>query len=113
MFGNKKKYTLPERPKPPNMKEIVEDLKNSKDNNDIAFTLLTHESGYNDSFLSSEPTDINNTYEKIKTYVDINKKLKTLKESIHEAEEDLKSNVNDIVVLTEEIKEQAQAALIQ
>jgi hypothetical protein len=41
MFGNKKN-TLPPKPKPPNIEEILQDLKMSTNNNDIVFKLLAH-----------------------------------------------------------------------
>lgn len=39
MFGNKKN-TLPPRPKPPAVEEILEDLINSENKDDVAFKLL-------------------------------------------------------------------------
>ncbi|XP_003427145.1 UPF0449 protein C19orf25 homolog [Nasonia vitripennis] len=113
MFGNKKN-TLPPRPKPPAIEEILEDLTNSENKDDVAFKLLARESAYNDSnAITAELNDLNNVYEKVKTYLDVNKELKILRDSINENEEQLQSNVKDMIQLTENIKEQAQAALVQ
>jgi hypothetical protein len=63
--------------------------------------------------MPGEPNDVNNIYKKIIIYLDDNKKLRILKESIITNEEFLESAVKNIILLTEEIKGQAQAALIQ
>ncbi|XP_058809314.1 uncharacterized protein LOC131674579 [Phymastichus coffea] len=108
MFGNKN--TLPPRPKPPSIDEIAEDLISSANKDDIAFKILTQEPAFIDN---SEPHDLNNIYNKVKTYLDVNKKLKILEDSIIKNEEQLQSSITSMLELKEEIKEQAQAALIQ
>lgn len=57
--------------------------------------------------------DLDDVYEKVKTYLDISDKLKVLKDTLIEDEIKLQSSVKDMKELTQEIKEQAQAALIQ
>lgn len=61
----------------------------------------------------SEPSDLNNIYNRVKTYLDVNKKLKVLKDSVCANEEQLQNSVTSMLELKEEIKEQAQAALVQ
>ncbi|XP_014217094.1 UPF0449 protein C19orf25 homolog [Copidosoma floridanum] len=112
MFGNKK-HTLPPRPKPPGVDELLEDLDNSRNKDDVAFKLLARESAYHDSPESLEMNELNNVYEKVKTYLDVHKKLQVVKDSISDSGEQLETSVNDMLKKTEEIKVQAQAALIQ
>ncbi|KAL7287981.1 hypothetical protein TKK_0018036 [Trichogramma kaykai] len=116
MFSSKNKVNdLPPRPKPPDTRQILEDLNNAENCDDVAFKLFAkdyadsslHESSQNDFGKSSS------SYERVKTYLDIIKKLKVLKLSLSEHEKLLLADIEDMMKLTKDIKNQAQAALIQ
>lgn len=57
-------------------------------------------------------TNISNTYQKVKMYLNIKQQLRYLESTITKREQQLKTNNEEIKKLADNIKKQAQAALI-
>lgn len=60
---------------------------------------------------TNDKNELNDAYNKVKSYLDINKKLIVFKNSMIENEEQLEDSVKCMLEKTEEIKKQAQTAL--
>ncbi|XP_076281767.1 uncharacterized protein LOC143209672 [Lasioglossum baleicum] len=106
MFSNKKS-NLPPRPSIPNPEHMLEDLDHAAAD-DIAFKIINKDevTGENSSSNSSE------SYQKVKMYLNIKEQLQRLESSLEKKEEQLRTDNEEIKRLADDIKKQAQAALI-
>ncbi|KAJ8680458.1 hypothetical protein QAD02_016245 [Eretmocerus hayati] len=75
--------------------------------------VIFYESGYHETSTLAENSELNSMYEKVKTYLDVNERLRGASASLCQSDEQLQSSVQSVMKLTEEIKIQAQAALKQ
>ncbi|XP_054014411.1 UPF0449 protein C19orf25 homolog [Hylaeus anthracinus] len=107
MFSNKKS-NLPPRPHIPDPEHILEDLNNAAID-DIAFKIINKDENAEESSLS---TDTSDTYQKVKTYLNIKQQLKHLETTLERKEQHLKADTKEISKLADDIKKQAHAALI-
>ncbi|KAK9305419.1 hypothetical protein QLX08_003548 [Tetragonisca angustula] len=107
MFSNKKS-NLPPRPHIPDSECMLEDLNNAS-SDDIAFKIIDK-----DEFSGEHPfnSNISNTYQKVKMYLNIKQQLRYLETTITERGQQLKTDNEEIKKLADNIKRQAQAALI-
>ncbi|KZC09564.1 UPF0449 protein C19orf25 like protein [Dufourea novaeangliae] len=107
MFSNKK-TNLPPRPNIPNPEHILEDL-NSAAVDDIAFKIIIKDDVSGENTISSSTSD---TYYNVKMYLNIKEQLKHLETTLEKKEQQLKTDNEEIKRLADDIKKQAQAALI-
>ncbi|XP_043275345.1 UPF0449 protein C19orf25 homolog [Venturia canescens] len=113
MFGNKKNRVIPPRPPHPLPEQIIEDLKNAN-NSDVAFNIVRNDkSNGEDLHFPTNANDPVNVYKKVQTYLDVNEVLTILDEKLRANIDALKAIDEDIMKLAQEIKGQAQAALIE
>ncbi|CAK9832309.1 hypothetical protein ANTRET_LOCUS9154 [Anthophora retusa] len=107
MFSNKKN-NIPPRPNIPDSEHMLEDLKNAS-MDDVAFKIINK-----DEIPAENSTNIttSDTYQKVKTYLNIKQQLRNLEISLEKKEQQLKADSEEIKGLAEDIKKQAQAALI-
>ncbi|EZA47088.1 hypothetical protein DMN91_006854 [Ooceraea biroi] len=107
MFGNKKN-SLP-RPHLPSHDHVLEDLGNATVD-DVAFKIIG-----NLSKNSYDLTSINNSdeiYKKVKTYLNTKQRLRQLEHTLKNETHQVKVDNEEIRKLANDIKKQAQAALI-
>lgn len=109
MFGNKKS-NLPPRPRIPDAEHILEDLNNAS-MDDVAFKIINKDeiAGENSANANANTSD---TYQKVKMYLNIKQQLSRLESSIERKEQQLAADNEEIKRLADDIKKQAQAALI-
>ncbi|XP_015604096.1 UPF0449 protein C19orf25 homolog [Cephus cinctus] len=112
MFGNKKN-NLPPRPHPPAPEQILEDLQNSNIS-DICFKILSKGEPRNeDLHFPMNTNDPENVYRKVKTYLDVNRRLEELNESLHQESNSLRSADQEMKRLVQDIRNQALEALVK
>ncbi|XP_031843904.1 uncharacterized protein LOC116431923 [Nomia melanderi] len=107
MFGNKKS-NLPPRPNIPNPEHMLEDLDHAAVD-DIAFKIINKDEFLGENLVSSNSSD---TYQKVKMYLNIKEQLKHLETTLEKKEQQLRTDNEEIKRLADDIKKQAQAALI-
>ncbi|KAK1126930.1 hypothetical protein K0M31_004549 [Melipona bicolor] len=107
MFSNKKS-NLPPRPHIPNSECMLEDLNNASID-DIAFKIIDKDEFSEEHSFN---TNTSNTYQKVKMYLNIKQQLRYLETTIAERGQQLKTDNEEIKKLADNIKKQAQAALI-
>ncbi|KAG6803655.1 hypothetical protein HZU73_01033 [Apis mellifera caucasica] len=107
MFSNKKN-NLPPRPRIPNSEHMLEDLNNSSID-DIAFKIIHKDEISGENLMNASTSD---TYQKVKMYLHIKQQLKYLETTLESKEQQLKTDNEEIKRLADNIKKQAQAALI-
>ncbi|CAK9817037.1 hypothetical protein ANTPLA_LOCUS9217 [Anthophora plagiata] len=107
MFSNKKN-NIPPRPHIPDSEHMLEDLKNAS-MDDVAFKIINK-----DEIPAENSTNIttSDTYQKVKMYLNIKQQLRNLEISLEKKEQQLRADNEEIKGLAEDIKKQAQAALI-
>ncbi|XP_011304369.1 UPF0449 protein C19orf25 homolog [Fopius arisanus] len=109
MFGNKRK-NLPPRPNLPQVDQIIEDL-NIPTKNDVAFSFKDREDVQPNLHFPTNAYDVENIYGKARTYLEGNKQLKNLAESLEVEKNELQIDYTAIVTLAQDIRDQAQAVL--
>lgn len=107
MFSNKKN-NLPPRPHIPDSEHILEDLNNAPID-DIAFKIINKDKAFGEHSINTNTSD---TYQKVKMYLSIKQQLRYLETTLAEREQQLKADNKEIRKLADNIKKQAQAALI-
>lgn len=106
MFGNKKN-NLPPRPNLPDAEHMLEDLRNAAVD-DVAFKITNK----GDEFAEC-PTSVNfDVYQNVKVYLNIKQQLKHLETTVKKTEEQLQTDNEEIRKLANDIRKQAEAALI-
>lgn len=107
MFTNKKN-NLPPRPNIPNSEHMLEDLNNAPPN-DVAFKIVNKDdiSGENASNVNAS-----DSYNKVKMYLNMKQQLKYLETTLENKVQQLTADNDEIKRLADDIKKQAQAALI-
>ncbi|KAL6267688.1 hypothetical protein P5V15_000763 [Pogonomyrmex californicus] len=108
MFSNKKN-SLPPRPHMPNHEHMLEDL-NKAVVDDVAFKIINDLCIKESYGLTSNNTD--DIYKKVKTYLNTKQQLKQLECTLKKEEEQMYADNKEIKRLANDIKKQAQAALI-
>ncbi|XP_015113774.1 uncharacterized protein LOC107038928 [Diachasma alloeum] len=109
MFGNKRK-NLPPRPSLPQADQITEDLC-IPTTNDVAFSFQDRDDMQPNLHFPTNAYDVENIYGKARTYLNGNKQLKLLAESLEIEKNELQINYTAIVTLAQDIRDQAQAVL--
>ena len=107
MFSNKK-GNLPPRPNIPDPEHILEDLNNASID-DIAFKIITKEEVPAESTVGTGTSD---SYQKVKTYLNIKEQLKQLEATLERKAQQLKMDNEEIKRLADDIRKQALEALI-
>ncbi|XP_012539954.1 UPF0449 protein C19orf25 [Monomorium pharaonis] len=107
MFANKKN-SLPPRPHIPSHEQMLEDLDKATVD-DVAFKIINELCTKDGSTGSNNSDDI---YQKVKTYLNTRQQLKQLESTLKKEGEQLRADNEEIKRLADEIKKQAQAALV-
>ncbi|XP_034190042.1 uncharacterized protein LOC117608681 [Osmia lignaria lignaria] len=107
MFSNKKN-NLPPRPHIPNSEHVLEDLNNAA-MDDVAFKIINKDEITEESQMNA---NISDTYHKMKMYLNMKQRLKHLENMLKSKEEQLQTDNNEIRRLADDIRKQAQAALV-
>lgn len=107
MFSNKKN-NLPPRPPIPNSEHVLEDLNNAAID-DVAFKIINK-----DEIIGENQTNANisDTYQKMKIYLNTKQRLQHLETMLESKEQQLQTDNTEIRRLADDIRKQAQAALI-
>ncbi|XP_017882085.1 uncharacterized protein LOC108626122 [Ceratina calcarata] len=105
MFTNKKN-NLPPRPNIPNSEHMLEDLNNAP-TNDVAFKIINK-----DNISGDNLSNTSDTYNKVKMYLNMKQQLKYLETTLENKVQQLRADNDEIKRLADDIKKQAQAALI-
>lgn len=107
MFGNKKS-NLPPRPSLPDFEHMLEDLNNATVD-DVAFKIINKDEATEESSVTASNSDI---YQKVKHYLNIKQQLKQLEGTLKKKEQQLQIDNEEIRRIADDIRKQAQAALI-
>ncbi|KOC70532.1 hypothetical protein WH47_07939 [Habropoda laboriosa] len=107
MFSNKKN-NLPPRPHIPDSEHMLEDLTNAS-MDDIAFKIINKDEISGENSMNVTTSD---TYQKVKIYLNTKQQLRHLETTLEKKEQQLRTDNEEIKRLADDIKKQAQAALI-
>lgn len=112
MFGNKKN-NLPPRPHPLLAEQILEDILNAN-KEDIVFRLASKgEPGGEFLHYSINTSDTESVYKRLKTYLKVKDSLTELSKTLKTEDEELRSSESEMKEMAEDIRRQAQEALIK
>ncbi|XP_014468813.1 PREDICTED: uncharacterized protein LOC106741384 [Dinoponera quadriceps] len=109
MFSNKKN-SLPPRPLLPSQEHMLEDLNNAVVD-DVAFKII-NDLRIKESYGLSSTNNSDDIYKKVKTYLNTKQQLKQLEYTLRKEEQQLQTNNEEIRRLADDIRKQAEAALI-
>ncbi|XP_076247762.1 uncharacterized protein LOC143187412 [Calliopsis andreniformis] len=107
MFSNKKS-NLPPRPNIPDPEHILEDLNNAP-MDDVAFQIISEDEASGENPTATNTSD---PYQKVKTYLSTKQQLKQLWATLEKKEQQLRTDTEEIKRLADDIRKQAQEALI-
>ncbi|XP_011154412.1 uncharacterized protein LOC105192172 [Harpegnathos saltator] len=109
MFSNKKN-SLPPRPLLPNQEHMLEDLNNTVVD-DVAFKIINNLC-IKESYGLSSIYNSDDIYKKVKSYLNTKQQLRQLEFTLKKEEQQLQADNEEIRRLADDIRKQAEAALI-
>ncbi|PSN43416.1 hypothetical protein C0J52_02653 [Blattella germanica] len=113
----KKKPNIPPRPKPPIAEQVLDDLKNTSED-DVVFTLMKNNVEFaklcgathhitEDSPTTDNPNNPEAVYQKVKNFLEVSANLQSIMTRMHKQNKELFESDIEIKKMAEDIRRQA------